>query len=98
MRAMIWRDLRSGKAGRSWETLVGFDLATLQRHIERQFVPGMTWQNIGQWHVDHIVPLKAFTFSTAEDADFRAAWALSNLRPLWAQDNLKKQAARTHLL
>ena len=90
--------MRGGKGGLSWQELVPYTLADLTVHLERQFLPGMTWANIGTWHVDHIVPLKAFSFSTADDPEFRAAWALTNLRPLWAADNLKKQAARTHLL
>jgi hypothetical protein len=67
-------------------------------HLERQFLPGMSWENRTRWDVDHIVPLKAFSFTSAEDPDFRAAWHLSNLRPLWSGDNVKKQGRRTHLI
>lgn len=53
---------------------------------------------MGDWHVDHVIPLASFSFKTAHDPDFRAAWALTNLRPLWAVANLRKGARRTHLL
>lgn len=90
--------LKVQKAGRAWETLVGYSLADLVRHLERQFASGMLWANYGSWHVDHIVPRVAFTYSTPSDPDFRACWALSNLRPLWAADNISKHASRSLLL
>jgi len=77
---------------------LGYSLGELQQHIERQFVPGMSWDNYGEWHLDHIVPLSAFHFSSADDPEFRAAWALSNLRPLWASENVSKSSKRTYLL
>src|SRR3546814_9626669 len=58
--------------------------------LERQFLPGMSWDNRGEWHIDHIRPLCAFEFTSPDDPQFREAWALTNLRPLWARDNLRK--------
>jgi hypothetical protein len=40
----------------------------------------------------------SFKFETPEDPDFKACWALSNLRPLWSTDNIRKSDKRTHLL
>ena len=89
-----------GKKGRSWESLVGYTLDDLRQHLERQFRPGMTWQNMGRggWHIDHILPLSGFAFASADDSEFRAAWALPNLRPLWERENISKGARRTLLL
>jgi hypothetical protein len=98
MTAGIKNSLRDGKAGRSWESLVGYTVEDLMRHLERQFLSGMTWENRGDWHIDHIVPLKCFQFETPVEPDFRAAWALTNLRPLWELDNLKKSGHRHHLI
>jgi hypothetical protein len=67
-------------------------------HLERQFLSGMTWANRGQWHIDHIQPRSSFKFVGPDDPEFKACWALSNLRPLWKADNLKKNARRTLLL
>lgn len=90
------------KHRRSWETIVGYSLDELCRHLERQFLKGMTWANYGRgearWHVDHIVPRHAFSFSSADDPEFLACWALTNLRPLWAGENISKHAKRFHLL
>lgn len=96
---LVRRSLGKNKSGRSWEALVGYSLADIQFHLERQFVKGMTWENYGSdWHVDHILPRSMFAFDSAEHPDFAACWALSNLRPLWATDNRKKNAKRLHLL
>lgn len=97
-RLAIRRSLARGKRGSSWESLVGYSLDDLMIHLERQFKGRMSWGNRGKWHIDHIQPLSSFKFTTPDDPDFKAAWALSNLRPLWAKENLSKNAKRTHLL
>ena len=94
----IRASIKGGKNGRSWESLVGYSLRELMVHLERQFCKDMTWSNIGKWHIDHILPLASFTFSTPDDAEFKAAWALTNLRPLWATANMQKHSHRTLLL
>jgi len=64
----------------------------LASHIESQFVEGMSWDNISEWHIDHIRPVSSFTFKSMDDPEFKACWALDNLQPLWAFDNLSKGA------
>lgn len=98
VRTLMQRGLGRGKAGRSWRSFVPYTLEELMAHLERQFTKGMTWANRGEWHIDHIVPLSSFSFTSPDDPEFKAAWALSNLRPLWAVENLQKNARRTHLL
>lgn len=98
MSCAVRRDVKNGWTGRSWKCLVGYGPAELREHLERQFLRGMTWDNMGQWHIDHIVPLDAFNYINADDPAFRAAWALTNLRPLWAADNVRKHAKRLHLI
>jgi hypothetical protein len=91
--------LNGGKAGKSWQDLVGYTLDDLKRHLERQFKMGMTWRNYGShWHVDHIIPRASFSFSSAEDADFKTCWALANLQPLESTENLKKSSSRQLLI
>lgn len=98
MSAGVNGSLRDGKGGKSWQDLVPYTLDDLMAHLERQFLPGMTWDNRGDWHIDHVVPLASFNFTSPDDPEFRAAWALTNLRPLWAKDNIRKSAKRTHLI
>jgi hypothetical protein len=47
---------------------------------------------LGEWHVDHIKALSTFNYSSPEDEEFKQAWALENLQPLWAEDNFRKGA------
>jgi hypothetical protein len=83
---------KGSKAYRKWGSLVGYDAAQLKRHLEKQFLLGMSWENYGQWHIDHIIPIVAFNYNTPDDLDFKRCWALNNLRPLWKFENLSKQA------
>ena len=68
----------------------GYSADDLKRHLEQQFQPGMTWDNYGlygeKWHVDHKQPV--CTFKLPEE--LVQCFALSNLQPLWAKDNLAK--------
>jgi hypothetical protein len=56
-------------------------------HIERQFVPGMSWANRALWHLDHIVPIA----SAKTEADVIALSHFTNLRPLWIPENMEKR-------
>lgn len=98
MSAGIYQALRGKKAGRSWEQIVGFKLKSLVLHLERQFLSGMTWNNYGEWHIDHIRPISSFNFVSEADPAFRDCWSLSNLRPMWAVDNRSKSARIEFLL
>lgn len=89
----IRRGILSGsKCGRRTFQLLGYSVDELRAHLERQFSPGMTWGNYGKWHIDHIIPLSAHNYETPDDIDFKKAWALSNLQPLWREDNISKGA------
>lgn len=86
----IRRYLHKGKENKSWRELVDFSPQELAAHLERQFSPGMSWENYGQWHIDHKIPVSVFNFSTPKDIDFKRCWSLKNLRPLWAKENISK--------
>ena len=84
--------LKGNKNGRHWETIVGYTLEKLKKHLEKQFRGGMNWENYGKygWHIDHKTPISAFNFEKPEDDDFKRCWDLNNLQPLWASDNIRK--------
>lgn len=90
MASLMCMSLRGKKKGRRWEDLTGYSVHDLMAHLESQFQEGMTWENIGEWHVDHIQPRASFLYTSPEDDEFLACWAMSNLQPLWAVDNLRK--------
>jgi hypothetical protein len=98
MRGRFHKVLTRRKAGRSWREFVDYSVEELVAHLERQFLKGMSWENMGEWHIDHIVPLAAFTITGADDPELRRAWALTNLRPIWAKENLRKGARVASLL
>lgn len=100
MGTAIRASLRGSKQFRKWQDLVGYTIGDLKQHLERQFTKGMSWDayRSGLIHIDHIIPLASFRITSAEDSSFRAAWALTNLRPLWAQENRAKRDRITHLI
>jgi len=61
-----------------------------KNHLEKQFKDGMTWDNYGDWHIDHIRPISSFNFKSYEDKEFKECWDLNNLQPLWAEENIRK--------
>lgn len=75
---------------RSTFTILGYTIEELMVHLEKQFTEGMTWDNYGEWHVDHKIPMASFNFETTEDREFKLCWCLDNLQPLWGPDNLSK--------
>lgn len=88
------------RAGRSnaVERSLGYTVAELRAHLERQFIKGMSWDVFlsGAIHIDHIVPQAAFDLS--DDQEWRSCWSLANLRPCWAAENLAKSSERVFLL
>lgn len=77
------------KAGPTAE-LLGCTWIEFFRHIESLFADGMSWQNMNEWHVDHVKPLAQFDLSDPEQQ--KLAFHYKNHQPLWALDNLKKGA------
>lgn len=93
IRACVRSEIRFGsKGGRRTFDLLGYTPFELRKHLEKQFTEGMNWENYGRggWHVDHIIPLSLFSYETPDDEDFKAAWSLKNLQPMWQRDNLSK--------
>ena len=66
--------------------LMGYTGKELREHLEKLFVSGMSWNNYGEWEIDHVRPIASFPLGT----DIGVINTLSNLRPLWKQDNRKK--------
>lgn len=79
-------------SSKKWEknfsitTELGCTGLELKEYLEKQFTEGMSWDNYGQWHLDHINPLA--NAKTEEELIKRCHY--TNLQPLWAKDNIKK--------
>jgi len=70
--------------------LIGCSIEELIKHLESKFKSGMSWENYGKWHIDHIRPLSKFDLS--DENQLKEACHYSNLQPLWAFENLSKGA------
>jgi hypothetical protein len=81
----VVRQLSLGKKPVSTFKWIGCSPEELKAHLESLFTEGMTWQNYGEWHVDHIRPVCSFAAEEWEQVNY-----YTNLRPLWAEDNLAK--------
>jgi hypothetical protein len=71
-------------------SMLPYTFEELVEYIESKFQQGMTWDNYGQWEVDHITPDSWFEYNSYNDKGFKDSWALNNLQPLWKIDNARK--------
>ena len=93
------------KKGDSFLPHLNYTFDELKQHLESQFEPWMNWQNWSTynsetwddndqstwtWNVDHIIPQAYFKYESMEDEEFKKCWALSNLRPLNAKQNVSE--------
>lgn len=72
----------------STEQILGCSFDEFKKYIASLFKDGMTWDNYGEWQLDHIIPLS--TAKNIEDVERLCHY--TNLQPLWAKDNLEKRA------
>ena len=81
------------KSDKSFDML-GYTPKELMDHFESYFTEesGYTWDNMHLWHIDHIRPIASFDFDSTDHPEFKECWALENLQPLWAKDNMRKNA------
>ncbi len=78
---------KNWKKGSSTSKLLGGSVEEVVSHIEAKFKNGMSWENYGKWHIDHIIPLSSA--KTSDDMDKLCHF--SNLQPLWQFDNIQKR-------
>lgn len=88
LRRRVHRALKGETKSESTLSLLGCSINYLKEYLESKFQQGMTWDNYGEWHIDHIKPCSAFDLS--DPVQQKECFAYTNLQPLWAIDNLKK--------
>lgn len=87
MRSRIWEAFKA----KSWkkdrtQAIIGCTFQEAKDIIEQKFTDDMSWNNYGQWHIDHKIPIS----SAKTKEELLALCHISNLQPLWAMDNIKK--------
>jgi hypothetical protein len=90
IRRRILLALKGTTKSKSTLNLLGCSVSELWQHLESKFQPGMTKENHGVWHIDHIKPCASFDLTKPEEQE--KCFHYTNLQPLWAKDNLSKGA------
>lgn len=90
LRHRLWKVTKGRFREETTFALVGCSASQLVAYLQSQFLPGMTWDNRSEWHIDHIKPCAAFDLTKTEEQ--RRCFHFTNLQPLWAEDNLRKSA------
>jgi ribosomal protein S27E len=86
----IWKVLKGIDKSKSTIKLLGCSIEELKNHLASKFTKGMSWDNYGKWHIDHIKPCASFDLN--KESEQRKCFHYTNLQPLWAEDNLSKGA------
>ena len=88
LRTRLYCALKRGQKTGSAVDDLGCSIGQLKCWLEYQFQPEMTWDNYGEWHIDHVIPLSSFDLTDRQQLLEACNWY--NLQPLWAVDNLNK--------
>ena len=87
-RIRISQAIQKGYKSAQTTELIGCSIKHLMKHLEEQFDENMNWDNYGEWHVDHIIPVASFDLTKKEEQS--KCFNYKNLQPLWALDNILK--------
>lgn len=77
---------KNTKKNNKTEKILGCSFQFFKGYIEGKFKKGMTWDNQGEWHYDHIIPL---SIAKTEEEIIKLCH-YTNFQPLWAKDNMQK--------
>jgi hypothetical protein len=77
--------------GRNFDEIFGMRPLQFKEYLESLFQNNMTWDNYGEWEIDHIIPLSHST----NQYEYELYSHHKNIRPYWKKDNSKKGAKLT---
>jgi hypothetical protein len=88
-RTRIRQAIKKGfKSGTTLELLGVENIEFVRNYIKKKFQKGMSWDNYGEWHIDHIIPCASFDLT--KESEQKKCFHYTNLQPLWAKDNIIK--------
>lgn len=85
----ILKSMKKNKQGRRWESLVGYSLEDLISHLFKDF--DINEYDSSKYHIDHIIPIDAYSYTSLEDVEFKKCWSYRNLRLITREENLNKK-------
>ena len=91
LRARVLGALSGQDKACSTPELLGCSIEVCRKHLEDQFEDGMSWENHGEWHIDHRRPCASFDLVNEEEQ--RICFHHTNLQPMWGAENLSKNAS-----
>lgn len=90
LRNRVWHAIKGRTKSAHTVNLLGCSIPEFCAYLEKQFKPDMSWENYGEWHIDHIRPCASFNLS--DPAQQQACFHFSNCQPLWMAENISKGA------
>jgi len=87
-RGRIWKAIKRGDKAKRTKELLGCSIEYFKKHIEKRFTKNMSWDNYGDWHIDHIKPCSKYNLK--KEKEQLQCFNFKNLQPLWAGENLIK--------
>jgi len=90
LRSRLWAVLKKNQKSGTTMKLTGCTLEELKKHLENKFEDGMSWDNYGTWHVDHIIACANFDLSDPKQQQI--CFHYTNLQPMWGEKNMQKGA------
>jgi len=92
LRSRLHKALKNQNCVKNTRTmhLIGCNIDNLKRHIEKQFIENMSWDNYGYygWHIDHIRP--CVSFDLTKPTEQKKCFNYKNLQPMWGVNNMAK--------
>jgi hypothetical protein len=88
LRGRLYKALKRNSKLSSILILLDCSIEQLKQHLQSKFQLGMSFNNYGKWHIDHIIPCARFNFSKLSEQ--KKCFNYKNLQPLWAEENLSK--------
>lgn len=90
LRGRMYKAFKGLTKCKSSKKLLGCTIEELKTYLSNLFIDDMSFNNYGEWHIDHIKPCSLFDLSKPEEQE--KCFHYTNLQPLWAKDNLIKSA------
>ena len=88
LRERTRKALITWKASPRIQGILGCTPKQFRQHIERQFKPGMTWDNYGEWELDPYFPISKANLDVL--SVLLSVFNYRNVRPVWALENKSK--------